>query len=276
MTRHLNQTLLLPQDRMDQCAIGIIGQGAIGSFVSMALTKMGFKNVIVWDHDKYEEHNIPTQMCPIDGVGKRKVIVARDMVKQFSGEDIIAVATKVTGEKAYDYLSDTFPSHKLIMIMAVDSLDVRRALVEGFRKAYGLWVVDARMGAKTYRVMTFWPDHADQFTDYMSTLVSDADAVQERCGQKSIIYTVLGVAAEVCAFVHSIAMQDEGGINTSPHPVIFDYGTGIRMQERRVQGETLDFTDDAPPVPEIVLGEPVTHARGINAYIADQRGNDPF
>lgn len=250
--RNLNQALLLPQANMDSCAIGIIGTGAIGSFVAMALAKMGFTNMIAWDPDKYEEHNVATQMCPVDGVGLRKAIVTRNMVKQFSGEDIVTLATKVTGQKAYAYLQSTFPGKRLIMVMAVDSLDVRRELVEGWRRAHGMWVVDARMGAKTYRVMSFWPVHADQFTAYMNTLVPDADAVQERCGQKSIIYTVLGVAAEVCAFVHSIAMHQEGGIFDAPNPVIFDYGTGMRIQQVRQQGEVLDFTDDAP-APEIVV-----------------------
>ncbi len=253
MTRHLNQTLLLPQAAIDRFSIGIIGTGAIGSFTAMALTKMGFSSIVTWDHDKIEEHNIANQMFPIESVGTRKALATRTMVKQFSGEDIITVASKITGQKAYEYLSSAFPNKMPIMIMAVDSLDVRRELVEGFRRAWNMPVIDARMGAKTYRVMAFIPSEASEFTDYMATLVSDADAVQERCGQKSIIYTVLGVAAEICSFVHAIVMQEEGGMISHPHPVVFDYGTGIRLQQMRQQGEVLDFTDEAVPGVGVVV-----------------------
>lgn len=243
--RNLNQSLLFPQEKMDQLAVGIIGTGAIGSFVAMALAKMGIKNIICWDPDKYEEHNVATQMCPVDGVGLRKAIVTRNMVKQFSGEDITTVALKITGSKAYSALQTAYRDHRLCMILAVDSLDVRRALVEDMRSAYGCHVIDARMGAKTYRVLSFDPTQARQLTNYLATLVSDKDAVQERCGQKSIIYTVLGVAAEVCAFVHAYAMEENFHDSWGPAPVVFDYGTGIRMQRPRTQGEVLDFTDQS-------------------------------
>lgn len=257
MTRHLNQSLLFPQARMDQMAVGIIGTGAIGSFVAMALAKMGIKNIMTWDHDKIEEHNIANQIFPVDSVGKRKAIATREMVKQFSGEDICTTAIKITGAKAYRALSDAFPNHRLCLILAVDSLDVRRAIVEDLRQAWGTQVIDARMGAKTYRVMTFAPTQARELTDYLATLTSDADAVQERCGQKSIIYTVLGVAAEVCAFVHAYAMEDTFGADWAPAPVVFDYGTGIRMQRTRPQGEVLDFTGD--DLAEAGLTTPVPH-----------------
>lgn len=249
--RNLNQSLLFPQEKMDQLAVGIIGTGAIGSFVAMALTKMGIKNIITWDHDKIEEHNIANQIFPVDSVGKRKAIATREMVKQFSGEDICTMAMKITGAKAYAAMQQAFPVNRFVLVLAVDSLDVRRAIVEDLRMAYGLQVIDARMGAKTYRVMTFQPTLARELTDYLATLVSDKDAVQERCGQKSIIYTVLGVAAEVCAFIHAYAMEDSFNEGWAP-PVIFDYGTGIRMQRPKTQGEVLDFTDDAPPVREAV------------------------
>ena len=251
--RHLNQALLLPQARIDAYAIGIIGTGAIGSFVAMALTKMGFSQIVTWDPDKIEVHNLDNQMFPVESVGTRKALATRAMVKQFSGEDIVTMATKTTGRKAYDCLRSAFPGKRLIMILAVDSLDTRKDIVRDLRRIPdGIIVIDARMGAKTYRVMGFQPAISQKFNEYMATIVPDADAVQERCGQKSIIYTVLGVAAEVCAFVHSIVMPPEAYPFAIPHPVTFDYGTGIRLQQVRAQGEVLDFTEDDTLVEEAV------------------------
>lgn len=238
MTRFLNQTQLLPQDEIDRWAIGIIGTGAIGSFVAMALTKMGFKNIVTWDPDKIEEHNIANQMFPVSSVGKRKANATKEMTEMFSGEKIISLATKVTGKKAYEYLHQAYPGKTMILILAVDSLDMRREIVESLKNvAYDLKVIDARMGAKTYRVLGFRADQYEEATAYLNTLVPDGEAVQERCGQKSIIYTVLGVAAEVCGFVHYIVMRFNHPDRTAPEipaPVIFDYGTGMRMQNRHI------------------------------------------
>ena len=262
MTRFLNQNLILPQERMDNTAIGIIGTGAIGSFTAMALTKMGFKNIVTWDFDKIEEHNISNQMFPVDSVGKKKALATRTMTKQFSGEDIICLATKAEGKKAYEYLLKAFGSicHGYILVLAVDSLDVRKKIVEDLR-GIDVHVIDARMGAKTYRVMSFTPRLTDQYQDYMRTLVPDAQAVQERCGQKSIIYTVLGVAAEVCSFINWIVMwgteEDfDIALPLHPHPVTFDYGTGTRLQ-RPMVGTVMSLEDMPDPVqqPETPLPE---------------------
>jgi molybdopterin/thiamine biosynthesis adenylyltransferase len=251
MTRHLNQTGLLPQAVMDRYAIGIIGTGAIGSFVAMALAKMGFNVIVTWDDDKIEEHNIANQMFPVDAVGKRKAIATRDMVKQFSGEEALCLATKATGKKAYTYLEQAWPSRDVIIILAVDSLDVRKKIVEELRYR-NFTIIDARMGAKTYKVMAFCPADETEYQQYMAGLVPDANAVQERCGQKSIIYTVLGVAAEVCSFINYICMwgRVNGPLTTEPrYPgnVVFDYGTGMRIQRLNQAGPILRLDENIPP-----------------------------
>jgi molybdopterin/thiamine biosynthesis adenylyltransferase len=250
MTRHLNQSGLLSQETMDNWAVGIIGTGAIGSFVAMALTKMGIKNMVTWDPDTIEEHNIANQVFPVESVGKRKAVATRDMVKQFSGESIISLATVASGDKAYNYLVNSFPSKKYLFILCVDSLDVRKKLADELAKTWGLLVIDARMGAKTYRVLAMDTTDSNSVTDYFRTLVPDADAVQEPCGQKSIIYTVLGVAAEVCSFVHKIIQPLPGGNGAPlPEPVTFDYGCGLRLQ-RRVVGELVKMNEASEVIAE--------------------------
>jgi molybdopterin/thiamine biosynthesis adenylyltransferase len=240
MSRFLNQTGLLPEAQLEQFAIGIVGTGAIGSFVAMALTKMGFKYVVTWDFDKIEEHNIANQMFPLADVGKRKAIATRDMIEKFSGEKAICLATKATGEGVLSYMDKAFNGKTPIVILAVDSLDIRKEIVEGMANLWGTSVIDARMGARTYRVLSFYSGNHEQRTQYLATLVPDGEAVQERCGQKSIIYTVLGVAAEVCNVVHHIVTRrnlDNANRNTMPEypsPVVFDYGSGIRLQRQHV------------------------------------------
>jgi molybdopterin/thiamine biosynthesis adenylyltransferase len=242
MTRQLNQAGLLPQTSMNEYAIAVVGLGAIGSFVTMSLTKMGFKKIIAWDHDSIEEHNIANQMFPVTSVGTKKAIATRAMVNQFSGESIQTLAIETNGKRILTALTKAYPYHKYIVILCVDSLDVRKKIVTELQERAGIEIIDARMGALTYRVLNFNTAYNEEFSEYIDGLVPDADAVQERCGQKSIIYTVLGVAAEVCSFVHKIVMNTGGRIVNEP--VVFDYGSGVRLQKRTATGELVVVGDD--------------------------------
>lgn len=236
MQRFLNQSGLISSEQMDSYRIVIVGTGAIGSFVAMALTKMGFKHMTCWDPDKIEPHNLANQMFPLSAVGQRKAIAVRELVKQFSGEDVTTLALKATGGKMIEYLEKDVRSGPVIVILAVDSLDIRKQIAQAFLGRSGYYIIDPRMGARTYRVMAIDTyDYTDRMA-YERTFVPDAEAVQEPCGQKSIIYTVLGVAAEVCAFVHYIVTRDDrpgsdAHLPRVPPPVVFDYGTGMRLQK---------------------------------------------
>ena len=44
-----------------QVPIIVVGAGAIGSFVTLALAKMGCGNITSYDMDTVEEHNLPNQ-----------------------------------------------------------------------------------------------------------------------------------------------------------------------------------------------------------------------
>ena len=41
--------------------INVIGAGALGSWLTFFLLKMGFKRISLYDFDVVEEHNIPTR-----------------------------------------------------------------------------------------------------------------------------------------------------------------------------------------------------------------------
>src|SRR3990167_9189169 len=86
-TRFKNQSGLLSVDKLDKRII-VIGCGAIGSFVTMTLAKMGFKNILVYDEDKIENHNISNQLFPEYMVGKFKVDALKDVVEHYSGAKI--------------------------------------------------------------------------------------------------------------------------------------------------------------------------------------------
>jgi len=200
--RLINQANLLGDDER-KIGIGIVGVGAIGSFVALGLTKMGFTNVSVWDDDKLETHNTANQMYPLNLVGKFKVEALYEVCRTYSGEIAAHYPVKFT-------IDQSFPA---VLIVCVDNMATRKQIFEGWkrkvRNGWGTyWFVEARMGGQNYRVYSFKSTDDEAVNFYENNcLYSDEEAVQERCGQKSIIYTVFGVAADVCNQVRRMLMD---------------------------------------------------------------------
>lgn len=245
--RGINQNQLITQAQMDSATIGIIGAGAIGSFVTLALAKMGFKNLVVYDFDKIEDHNIDNQMYPLGSVRKRKVIALRDMVKDFSGENILAMAKPSDGANLLRTMRRLNETGTKIIIMAVDSLDVRKKIAESLVGS-NIWLIDPRMGAKVYELYVNKAWDYQALAGYLDSFIPDSEASPELCGQKSIIYTVLGIAAEVCNAVHKIVVS---GVRNEFPPLIFDYSTNMRIQ-KPVVSETVSL-DDLPDTQPVVV-----------------------
>ena len=60
-TRYWRQTDIVDADRLAELPVTVIGAGATGSFITLALAKMGVRHITVYDDDTVEEHNLPNQ-----------------------------------------------------------------------------------------------------------------------------------------------------------------------------------------------------------------------
>jgi len=115
---HLTRQMdLIPMDRLNE-RITVIGAGAVGSWVVLSLTKMGFTNIKVYDHDTISIENMNCQFYPYKGIGKPKVEVLQSMIKSFANVEIEVVNGKY---------EDGMPLEGIV-ISAVDSMDVRKMI----------------------------------------------------------------------------------------------------------------------------------------------------
>jgi hypothetical protein len=163
--------------------------------VALGLAKMGCKNIEIWDGDTIEPHNIANQMFPLSFVGKNKAEAVAEMCSMFSDVKVTAIPLFFESFKNSRYNS--------VVVMGVDSMKIRKELWESFKdECPACPYVDARMGGQFFRVFSVG---AMSIEDYEKTLHTDEQASQERCGQKSIIYTVFGVASQVCNYVRRAA-----------------------------------------------------------------------
>ena len=133
-TRHLG----IFDPHKHKLSASIIGCGAIGSFVSVGLGKMGITTQDLFDFDTVEIENLPVQMHRKAFLGKNKAEATKGLLQELCAEE---TAIETMGKWEGDELETD------IIVSAVDSLEVRKAIWEKVRlnPRHSL-LVDARIG----------------------------------------------------------------------------------------------------------------------------------
>lgn len=193
------QADLIPEQVLGE-QITIIGAGAIGSWTTLALAKMGFQNLTVYDFDTIELENMNAQLYPMHCVGQPKVQALGKLVKDFTGTSIQLVNGK--------YQKGHFPG---IVISAVDSMSVRRVIWENHKhQSFGTRaIIDPRMGAEHALLYVMNPMSEGDIKSYEASLYSDQAGVQEPCTAKATIYTANMLSGLVCAAVKQILTRPD-------------------------------------------------------------------
>jgi len=181
---------LIPQEKLQQMSVEIVGAGATGSFVALALAKMGIGKITIWDHDTIALHNTSNQFYSKNQVGKNKARVLAKWLNCLSpdGATVQARGIKFRTRSKAD-----------IMILCVDSLRTRYQILAQHQ---GLdrpdLFIDCRIGALTAEVLVVkWY----RLKYLMETLLPLDKVVQEACTARSIIYAPIYVASEISAIV---------------------------------------------------------------------------
>ncbi len=186
--RFINQRRLLDDEKLSSTKFVVIGAGAIGSFVIPTLSKMGARDITVYDDDQIEDHNFANQMYPIYVKGKYKVDALESVAFDYGECKIKKINARWNLDNCID--GD-------IIIAAVDSMDVRKAIWDHYSTRPHALYIEGRMGAQVYRVFGIDPTNKLAVDYYKTTLYPQSEATEDRCGEKSIIYTVLQIAAQI-------------------------------------------------------------------------------
>lgn len=110
------------QPEKDDAKIHIVGCGSVGSTVAENLARCGVTNMVLWDFDNVEEHNIVNQMFRKQDVGKPKVEALRDILIEINPDIIHKIELKPDGWQGKLMSGYVF--------LCVDSIDLRREIVE--------------------------------------------------------------------------------------------------------------------------------------------------
>lgn len=117
--------------------VHIIGLGAIGSQVALMLTRLGLRNITIYDFDSIEEINLANQNYKHDQIGKTKIEATKENMLAINPELNLEIEPEGwQGQKLSGYV-----------FLCLDNIDVRRAIVEAQRgNKYIKAIFDFRMG----------------------------------------------------------------------------------------------------------------------------------
>lgn len=99
----------------------IIGCGSIGSNVAELLARYGVTNMILWDFDDVEPHNIANQLYTEEDVGQPKTVRLHTLLTK------INPVLKKSIKLRYEYKGEPLEG---FVFMCVDNVDVRNMIVQ--------------------------------------------------------------------------------------------------------------------------------------------------
>lgn len=114
------------QPEKDNSKVHIIGCGSVGSTIAENLARCGVKNMVLYDFDTVEPHNIVNQMFTQQDVGKSKVEALKDILVNINPEitDTIELHPEGWSNKSKRMSGYVF--------LCVDSIELRREIVEKY------------------------------------------------------------------------------------------------------------------------------------------------
>jgi hypothetical protein len=245
---HLTRQMsLIPMETL-RTPVHVIGCGAIGSFATLALAKMGMTNINVYDMDDVSVENMSNQFFRFSDIGYNKASALQSLVKDFTKTHINVYRREFVPEDAINLNG--------IVISAVDSMKARRMIFEAIKEmGFAVkWIIDPRMSAEFYAQYTINPFlEADQKT-YEKTLYTDEASVQERCTAKSTIYTATLAAGMVVKTIKDLILKadkyprnTQWDISSCQHPMtMFSGNVSGPAQQTGLDNELFPIAALAP------------------------------
>lgn len=169
---------LLPISRLTDTPLTVIGCGAIGRQVSLALAAMGVQRLTLFDFDEVSPENLGPQGYRPDQIGELKVVAL--------GKDLVAINPDLSvhccaRRFAYDDLSE----RERIVFCCVDSIRTRGEIFDDTYARLDLFL-DARMAAECCQLYAWSPDQSP--SSYRDTIFPEGEAADLPCTARSTFY----------------------------------------------------------------------------------------
>ena len=175
--RFARQEDLVPQARLREMLVTVIGVGAIGRQVALQLAAIGAARLQLIDFDTVEATNVTTQGYHADEIGQPKVSATGNAVQ------------RIEPTLELSLLPDRYRPRVSVgkaVFCCVDSISARAAIWRSAHTGCEFWC-DGRMLGEVMRVLTAADSASRAY--YPTTLFGQTEAEPGRCTARSTIYT---------------------------------------------------------------------------------------
>lgn len=186
---------LCSPDDVARANIAIVGAGGIGSYVALALAKLGASSLAIWDDDTVELGNTSAQVYGAADIGRHKVDALAEHIERTA-----PIPLDVHANRARVMPDTTLPDY---VFSCVDSMAARSMIYASVKRDGGK-LYDGRIGRDIVRAFAVDTSDESEREYYESTLYTDESGVELPCAERNVAY----VAYCVTAFMTSLFASD--------------------------------------------------------------------
>lgn len=209
----LRQQRLVNQKRLKELTLTIVGCGSVGSFTALTVSKLGVKNLVLFDKDNVEPHNITNQFFCMKHLRKNKAQVTKELCEQFTPQkQDIRVFPFIFDKKTEVYTE--------VIIASTDSIESRKIIFENSLKSkFCKLYIDVRMLANDLNVFcipfisTMSKEHQDKndklVEQFREDYIKDVTNQKAPCTARTIIYNVLMCASLLTNMISKYVNNEE-------------------------------------------------------------------
>ena len=171
--KYIRQLDIITPEELNK-RIAIIGVGGVGSWATLSLAKMGCADITVFDFDKVEDKNTPSQIYSFSDIGKYKVDALKTKIFNLTDVVIKTVNTK--------FVNDNFD----IIICGVDSLKERRDIWKQIHNPECF--VDIRMSGDLIKYFIASKYSPKSITNFEKSISDKKTPYKGSCTGRAVVY----------------------------------------------------------------------------------------
>lgn len=183
----------------------IVGAGGIGSWTALTFAKMGVHKITIIDFDEIEDVNVAPQFYKLSDIGKKKGEVLKQRVNEEMGRDMCEYIHGKWEDMTQDIKKYIMNENVEVLVMAVDSMDVRIRIFDDVRYAGLGLIIDARMEKEQMEIFVVKTTDQDAVQFYQGYLYPSSEVDQVPCTERAVAYNQFVIAGLIGALLKHYA-----------------------------------------------------------------------
>lgn len=219
--------------------VTVVGAGGIGSWLTLFLSRIGVKNVYLFDADIVDNTNYSGQLFTRDNLFNKKVNAVRKTVGKFImvNDDndtnmpapytcVVGVSSKFTGNEPTDRAA---LDQSDFIIAAVDNMETRHYIYHAFMQKtnedvdgnFDKVLIDGRLLAEQFSIYTI--TNRSQIAAYERTLFLDSEISEESCTAKQTSHIAAMIGTYITQLVTNYVCNKANGFDMFDVPFSLEY-----------------------------------------------------